>query len=167
MIKEISGDILETNAEAIAHGVAPFDHFNQGLAMSLKEEWPDMAQDFRQYCHQNNPKPGEAWLWSVPGEKRIINLLTQEAPEGQKHSGLPGKAHLSYVRHSLKQLAEIIKEQQINSIAIPKLATGVGGLDWQVVKPLILEYLSDCGAEVQLYVDFKRTMKPQKESITQ
>ncbi len=167
MIKELSGDILETNAEAIAHGVAPFDHFNQGLALSLKQEWPNMAEDFRHYCHQNNPEPGGVWIWSAPGEKRIINLLTQEAPEGQKHSGLPGKAQLSYVRHSLKQLTGIIKEQKIKSIALPKIATGVGGLDWQEVKPLIHEYLSDCGAEVQLYVDFKRTMKPQKEPITQ
>jgi O-acetyl-ADP-ribose deacetylase (regulator of RNase III) len=160
MIKELSGDILETSAEAIAHGIAPFDHFNQGLALSLKEEWPSMARDFRHYCHLENPKPGSVWIWSGAGGKRIINLMTQEAPNGEKHSGHPGKASISHVRHALKNLAYLIKEENIHSIAIPKLASGVGGLNWQEVKPLIEEYLKDCGAEIHLYTDFKK--KPQE-----
>ena len=160
MIKEVSGDILETQAEAIAHGIAPFDHFNQGLALSLREEWPAMARDFRHYCHLENPKPGSAWIWSGPGGKRIINLLTQEASEGEKHSGHPGKASLSHVRHALKSLAEIIKTENIHSLALPRLATGVGGLDWKDVKPLIQEQLKDCGAEILLYVDYKKNALP-------
>jgi hypothetical protein len=35
-----SGDILISNAGANGHGVAPGDHFNQGLALSLRERWP-------------------------------------------------------------------------------------------------------------------------------
>ena len=30
MIHEVSGDILLTQAQAIAHGVAPNDHFDSG-----------------------------------------------------------------------------------------------------------------------------------------
>jgi O-acetyl-ADP-ribose deacetylase (regulator of RNase III) len=160
MIREISGDILSTKAEAIAHGIAPFDHFNQGLALSLREEWPAMVRDFRHYCHLENPPPGTVWIWSGPGGKRIINLLTQEASDGEKHSGHPGKASLSHVRHALKNLARLIQEENIRSIALPRLASGVGGLDWTDVKNLIDEYLSACGAEIQLYTDYKK--KPQQ-----
>jgi hypothetical protein len=32
MIKEVSSDILLTKAQTIAHGVAPHDPFNNGLA---------------------------------------------------------------------------------------------------------------------------------------
>lgn len=156
MITELSGDILETTAEAIVQGVAPFDHFNQGLALRLKEEWPAMARDFRHFCHLENPKPGAAWIWSGPGGKRIINLLTQEASDGEKHSGHPGPSNLSYLRHTLKSLVEIVEKENIRSIAIPKIATGVGGLDWVDVKPLIHEYLGNCKAEVFLYVDDNR-----------
>lgn len=159
-IQEVSGDILETNAEAIAHGIAPFDHFNQGLALNLKQEWPSMARDFRHYCHQTNPGPGSAWIWSGPGGKRIINLLTQEASEGEKHSGHPGKSSLSIVRKALKSLAEIIQQEKIQSVALPKLACGVGGLNWQDVKPLIYEYLRHSGAQIILYTDYKRKAVP-------
>ena len=159
MIKEVSGDILLSGAEAIAHGVAPFDHFENGLAYSLKEEWPSMVKDFKHYCHLYNPEPGSAWVWSGVGGKRIFNLMTQEAPKGEKHSGHPGKATVSNVNHSLKELAKMIKAENIRSIAIPKLSTGVGGLDWSEVKPLIENYLGNCGAEVFLYSTYAKGVK--------
>ena len=40
MIYEVSGDILLSKAQAIAHGVAPNDHFTNGLALSLRERYP-------------------------------------------------------------------------------------------------------------------------------
>jgi len=43
MIKEVSGDILLSGARAIVHGVAPGDHFDTGLALSLREAWPALA----------------------------------------------------------------------------------------------------------------------------
>ena len=79
MLKEVSGDILLSKAQAIAHGVAPDDHFNQGLALSLREQYPSMAKDFRHYCQVSHPKPGEVWAWAGADGKRVINLLTQEA----------------------------------------------------------------------------------------
>ena len=47
MIYEVSGDILLSDARAIAHGVAPNDNFTTGLAFSLREHWPALYKDFR------------------------------------------------------------------------------------------------------------------------
>jgi len=69
VLKEVSGDILLSKAEAIAHGVAPGDHFNQGLALSLREHYPAMAKDFRHYCQLSHPKPGEIWASRGRGSK--------------------------------------------------------------------------------------------------
>ena len=49
MLKEVTGDILLSTAGAIAHGIAPHDNFKQGLALSLREQWPGMYKDFRHY----------------------------------------------------------------------------------------------------------------------
>jgi len=62
MIHEVTGNILMTKAQAVAHGVAPNDHFDSGLALALRERWPAMAKDFRHYVHQTHPKPGELWV---------------------------------------------------------------------------------------------------------
>ena len=156
MITKVRGDILLSDAKAIAHGVAPHDHFNQGLALALRERHPAMAKDFRHYCHQDNPKPGHAWLWAGP-ERVVINLMTQEpAPDNKAH---PGKATAHNVNHALKELRAILEKENISSVALPKLATGVGGLDWTEVEPLIESHLGDLGIPVIVYEAYEKDTK--------
>jgi O-acetyl-ADP-ribose deacetylase (regulator of RNase III) len=156
LITKVSGDILLSDAKAIAHGVAPHDHFNQGLALALRERHPAMAKDFRHYCHQDNPKPGHAWLWAGP-ERVIINLMTQEpAPDNKAH---PGKATAHNVNHALKELRAILEKENISSVALPRLATGVGGLDWDEVEPMIEKHLGDLGIPVMVYVSYEKDKK--------
>ncbi|MGD2025688.1 MAG: macro domain-containing protein [Methyloceanibacter sp.] len=156
MITKVRGDILLSDAKAIAHGVAPHDHFNQGLALALRERHPAMAKDFRHYCHQDNPKPGHAWLWAGP-ERVIINLMTQEpAPDNKAH---PGKATAHNVNHALKELRAILEKENISSVALPRLATGVGDLDWDEVEPMIEKHLGDLGIPVMVYVSYEKDKK--------
>jgi O-acetyl-ADP-ribose deacetylase (regulator of RNase III) len=156
LITKVRGDILLSDAKAIAHGVAPHDHFNQGLALALRERHPAMAKDFRHYCHQANPKPGHAWLWAGP-ERVIINLMTQEpAPDNKAH---PGKATAHNVNHALKELRAVLQKENISSVALPRLATGVGGLDWDEVEPMIEKHLGDLGIPVMVYVSYEKDKK--------
>lgn len=152
MLKEVSGDILLSNAQAIAHGVAPADHFNQGLALSLREQYPAMAKDFRHYCQVSHPKAGEIWAWAGADGKRIVNLMVQEeAPSKQSR---PGKATTHTVNLALRNLRTLIEDEGIQSVALPRLATGVGGLDWEEVQPLIENHLGDLSIPVYLYTTF-------------
>lgn len=153
MIREVSGDILLTKANAIAHGVAPNDAFATGLAHSLREQWPGMYKDFRHYCQTQHPKSGGAWIWSGPGGKRIVNLMTQEAAYG--HGEKPGRATLENVNHTLRELKKLIEHETLTSVALPRLATGVGGLKWEDVKPLIQKHLGDANVPVILYGEFR------------
>jgi O-acetyl-ADP-ribose deacetylase (regulator of RNase III) len=156
MIKSVSGDILLSDAQAIAHGVAPHDHFNQGLALALRERHPAMAKDFRHYCHLENPKAGHAWLWAGP-ERVVINLMTQNPAPGK--TAHPGKASTHNVNHALKELRRIIEKDNIKSVALPKLATGVGGLDWSDVQPMIEQHLGDLNIPVYIYETFEQGKK--------
>lgn len=160
MITKLSGDILMSEAQAIAHGVAPQDHFNQGLALALRERFPAMAKDFRHYCHQQNPKAGHAWMWAGP-DKIIVNLMTQEpAPNENAH---PGKATAHNVSHALKELRAIIEKEGLTSIALPKLATGVGGMNWPEVEASIKEHLGDLTIPVFVYETYEKGTKADEE----
>jgi O-acetyl-ADP-ribose deacetylase (regulator of RNase III) len=153
MIHEVSGDILHSRAQAIAHGVAPNDDFHTGLALSLREHAPALYKDFRHYCQSTHPKAGGLWTWAGADGRRIVNLFTQDAAEGH-HGGKPGKASLTNVRHALKALRNEIEAQKIASIALPRLATGVGGLAWADVRPLVQEALADAGIPVYVYATY-------------
>lgn len=156
MIKEVSGDILLTSAQAIAHGVAPNDHFDSGLALSLREEFPSMVKDFRHYCKLHNPEPGAAWIWGSAEGVKIINLLTQEPAIGNGH---PGEATLQNVGHALKALAKLVEKENLTSLAIPKLATGVGKLQWEDVKQLLEKHLGDLRIPVYVYSTYVKGQK--------
>ena len=157
MIHEVAGDILLSSAQAIAHGVAPNDHFDSGLALGLREKWPSMAKDFRHYAHQSHPKSGEIWMWGGTGGARIFNLMTQEGDHG--HGSRPGKANLANVNHCLRRLRHEIEKEGIKSLALPALATGVGGLSWSDVQPLIVQHLGDLQIPIYIYVTYHAGMK--------
>ncbi|MBX3172371.1 MAG: Appr-1-p processing protein [Candidatus Eremiobacteraeota bacterium] len=159
MIFEVEGDILLSQAEWIAHGVAPGDHFTQGLALALREQWPSLSKDFRHYCQSSHPQPGGLWMWHGPGV-HIANLLTQES--AYDHGSKPGQARLEFVGHALRQLAGELEREKVASIALPKLATGVGRLDWNEVRPLVEKHLGSLQTRVILYTTYRKDVRAQE-----
>ena len=159
MIQEVAGDILLSKAGAVVHGIAPNDHFTNGLALVLRERWPGMYKDFRHYCQVSSPKPGELWTWSGPGV-RIVSLFTQDPAATQDST--PGKAHLENVNHCLKALRHAITTEKFKSLALPRLATGVGRLDWKDVRPLIDKHLGDAPILIYVYSTYQPGIQAQE-----
>ena len=160
MLKYVKGDILLSEADAIAHGVAPNDNFKQGLALSLREQWPAMYKDFRHYCKTTHPKEGTLWAWKGAESPVIFNLFTQEHPPSDDAN--PGKASTTYVSHSLKELKKALAGEEIRSLAITKVATGVGGLNWDDVKPLLEKTFEDVNIPIYVYETFQKDQKAEE-----
>jgi O-acetyl-ADP-ribose deacetylase (regulator of RNase III) len=154
MLHEVSGDILLSKAQAIGHGVAPNDSFDSGLALALRENWPSLYKDFRHYCQTRHPQPGELWTWTSSEGQRVINLMTQDA--AYDTGAKPGKATVERVNHTLRALRKLVEEEKIASLALPRLATGVGGLDWKDVSPLVARHLGDLTIPVYVYATYRK-----------
>jgi O-acetyl-ADP-ribose deacetylase (regulator of RNase III) len=154
MIQYVTGDILLSQAQVIAHGIAPQEHFDQGLALALRERWPSMVRDYRHAQRGQHLDAGTVWSWAgVDGDgstRTILNLLTQKMV-GEGPSARPGKATLETVNHAMKALARYAGSTGVTSIALPRLATGVGGMDWTDVKPLVEHHLGPLGIPVIVY----------------
>jgi O-acetyl-ADP-ribose deacetylase (regulator of RNase III) len=155
MLKEVAGDILLTSAQVIAHGVAPLDSFANGLALALRERWPSLYKDFRHYCQTYHPEPGSLWAWMGADRKVVVSMFTQEPPASQHHGGRPGRASLKHVGHALRDLERLVRTEKWPSLAMPRLATGVGGLEWRDVQPLVAQHLGSLGIPVYVYSAYK------------
>jgi O-acetyl-ADP-ribose deacetylase (regulator of RNase III) len=153
MIHEVQGDILATTAQAVAHRIGPNEEFDKGLALALREKWPSLAKDYRHYAHQVHPRAGELWTWGGVGGIRIFNLLTQDG--SFDHGAKSGRATLANVNHCLRRLRHELQQEKIRSIALPRLATGVGGLDWNEVRPLIQDNLGDLDLPLYVYSTYR------------
>ena len=51
------------------------------------------------------------------------------------------------------------KKEKIGSIALPRLACGINGLDWAEVKPLIERHLGDLGIPLYVYTNYQKGVK--------
>ncbi len=163
MIHYVSGDILLTKANAIAHGVAANDPMTQGLALSLRERYPAMHKDFHHFCSREHPKAGTVWLWSGTGGAHILNVITQDG--GYGHGAHPGRATIKHVRDGLHAVAEVAVKERFTSIALPRLATGVGGLDWADVRPVLEERLGHLDIPVYVYAEYHAGMSAAEPNV--
>ena len=90
----------------------------------------------------------------------LVNLFTQDA--AYAHGSKPGSATLSHVNHSLHALRDFVQKEKVGSLALPRLACGVSGLDWDEVKPLIEKQLGDLGIPVYVYATLPKRRQSQR-----
>lgn len=154
MIKEVYGNILWSKADAIVQGIARNEDFSQGLAASVKEQWPAIAQDFDACCCNGELQDGDAWVWENAGGLDVVNLVIH---------GESSEASLAGLDKSLAALAGLAKEKGLKSLAVPKVGTDVGNLDWRDVKPLIEKHLGGLDIPVYLYTIFQKNIAAVEE----
>jgi O-acetyl-ADP-ribose deacetylase (regulator of RNase III) len=53
----------------------------------------------------------------------------------------------------------LIEGEKIKRVALPRLATGVGGLDWKEVKPLIEKHLGHLSVLIYVYATYQPGVK--------
>jgi O-acetyl-ADP-ribose deacetylase (regulator of RNase III) len=107
------------------------------------------------------PKTGELCTWAGVGGVRIVNLFTQEP--AVSHGAKPGLATIENVNDCLKALRKVIEVEKFKSVALPRLATGVSGLEWIDVKPLIEKHLGHLS--IPAYVSATYQSEVQQEKI--
>ena len=67
-----------------------------------------------------------------------------------------GRATVAHVNHCLRELHKLAVSEKWTSLALPRLATGVGGLDWKDVRPLFDQHLGSLNAKVIVYSTYRK-----------
>jgi O-acetyl-ADP-ribose deacetylase (regulator of RNase III) len=137
MIQPASGDILEAPAEALVNTVNCVGVMGRGIALQFKTAFPDNFKQYAKACKQEEVQPGRMFVTStnlLQGPRFIINFPTK------RH--WRGKSRIEDIDAGLQDLARVIQELQISSIAIPPLGCGLGGLPWPIVRTRIEQALA-------------------------
>ena len=132
MIRYARGDILNADAEALVNTVNCVGVMGRGIALQFKRAYPANFKAYAAACERNEIQPGRMFVFETgtfTNPKYIINFPTK------RH--WRGKSRIEDIEAGLAALAEEIRTRDIRSIAIPPLGSGLGGLDWAEVKPLI------------------------------
>ncbi len=134
MFIHLKGDILKCNTDAIVNPVNCVGVMGGELAKQFSGKYPKMCEDYRQRCYIGAVKTGEMdWHWadkmSMAKPTLIVNFPTKQ--------DYCDPSLISYIQDGLDNLVYGCLLRKIESIAIPALGCGLGGLQWDAVKPLI------------------------------
>jgi len=128
MINYTSGNILESNSEALVNTVNCDGYMGKGIAYQFKLKYPYNNDIYEKACKNGNFKIGDILLHEEQ-DKIIVNFPTKDHWRN--------KSKIEFIEKGLLRLVEIIEDKNIKSISIPPLGCGNGGLKWEIVKPII------------------------------
>ncbi len=147
MITLTRGNLLEADTEALANAVNTVGVMGKGIALQFKRAFPENYEAYRRACDQGQVRLGEMFVFEtgrLAPPRYIINFPTK----GHWRSG----SKLDDIEAGLEDLARVIRERGIRSVAVPPLGCGHGGLDWEDVRPRIEAALADLDdVDVRLY----------------
>jgi O-acetyl-ADP-ribose deacetylase (regulator of RNase III) len=132
MIRFAQGDILRADTEALVNTVNCVGVMGRGIALQFKNVFPDNFKAYEVACQLGEVQPGRMFVFDtgkLTGPRYIINFPTK------RH--WRGKSRIEDIQSGLDALVAEIRSRNIRSIAIPPLGSGLGGLDWTKVRPLI------------------------------
>jgi O-acetyl-ADP-ribose deacetylase (regulator of RNase III) len=147
MIHYKTGNLLDSEAEALVNTVNTIGVMGKGIALQFKNMFPNNFRLYANACKNKEVKVGKLLVTEeevlLAGKKIIINFPTKT------NWRLPSE--YQYIESGLVELVKVIKEKNIKSIAIPPLGSGNGGLDWNKVKPILEKHLSNLNCEIFIY----------------
>ncbi|MFA7664974.1 MAG: macro domain-containing protein [Burkholderiaceae bacterium] len=132
MIEYTSGDILECEADALVNTVNCVGVMGRGIALQFKNAFPENFKAYEAACKREAVRPGRMFVFEtgqLAPPRFIVNFPTK------RH--WRGKSRMDDIEAGLVDLVKVIRDKDIRSIAIPPLGAGLGGLDWNEVRPRI------------------------------
>lgn len=147
MIQYITGNILDSNAQALVNTVNTMGVMGKGIALQFKKAYPNNYKAYEKASKNEEVKVGKMFVTldsnTTTGERIIINFPTK--------TNWRKPSEYKYIEDGLKNLIEVINDKKIISIAIPPLGAGNGGLNWEKVKKLIEQKLGHLNINIYVY----------------
>lgn len=146
MIRFGRGNLLNQDVEALANPVNCVGVLGKGLALQFKRAFPEMVKPYERACAAGAVVPGVVHVVDRGSDQRprwILNVPTK------RHWRNPSR--LDDVVAGARALASTIRELGIQSVAVPPLGCGNGGLAWADVRKILLTELGNLDAEIILF----------------
>ena len=126
-----NGDIFDAEVEALVNPVNCTGVAGRGLAREFRSRFPANCRAYVVVCNRGDLKVGSVFVFGTrrPQPQYIINFPTKRH---WRHA-----SRLEDIELGLAALVREIERRGIRSVAVPALGCGLGGLQWDQVRPLM------------------------------
>lgn len=131
-VELMHGDIVGADAEALVNTVNCVGFMGRGIALQFKRAFPANFAVYEAACRRGEVEPGRMLVHrtgNLAGPSFVINFPTK------RH--WRGKSRIEDIESGLRALVDDVERLHISSIAVPALGCGLGGLQWNDVRPRI------------------------------
>lgn len=147
MVELKQGDILLAEADALVNTVNCVGIMGRGIALQFRKAFPENFKAYEAACKRGDVAIGRMLVYEtglLTGPRFIINFPTK------RH--WKGKSRIKDIDAGLHSLVKEIRDRGIRSVAVPPLGCGLGGQDWNVVRPMIIQAFREVpGVRVLLF----------------
>lgn len=143
----VTGNLLNTDANVIAHGVNCRGGFGSGVAGQVARQYPHVRKAYLDKFNTKGWALGEVQF--VPIDKHqwywVANMATQDTFGG------PG-VHADYpaIKRCFDTVLRFCEDSEYD-LAIPKVGAGLAGGDWPTIEGIIRDLLAKRDVEVTCY----------------
>lgn len=144
-----TGDIFTTEMPAIGQGVNTYGQMGAGIAKLIANRFPSVLKPYQDACKSKELVAGGFQAVKVEEKEDfyILNLASQRKPGRD--------ATLERLEPSFLSALAFAKEAGLTGFALPRIGSGIGGLDWHTEAKPLLEKLSS--AEDSLLIELWST----------
>lgn len=146
MITYCQGDLLAADVDALVNAVNTVGVMCKGIALAFKTRFPANYQAYAAACQRGEVATGRVFVTETQallGPRWIVNFPTKQ------HWRDPSR--LEWVQSGLQDLRRFLLAQGVQSVALPALGAGLGGLGWPAVRAEIEAALGDLNTIVLAY----------------
>lgn len=151
-IKEINGNLLDSNAEYIIHQVNCQGAMNSGVAKAIRGKWPIVFERYSFYYeimkHEKESLLGTIQIVKVNDNQSVVNMFAQ-----YKY-GYDGGRYTSYdaIDKCLFTVADYCRMDGIKSVALPyHMSCDRGGANWNIILEMIKEHFADLDITIEIW----------------
>jgi O-acetyl-ADP-ribose deacetylase (regulator of RNase III) len=138
-----NGNIFNSSASALVNPVNCVGTAGAGLALAFKRRFPFQTAEYARQCRAGNIRIGRVTVIRRAQDRSMICFPTKQ--HWKDSSNLPD------IELGLIALRKAILENDFDGVAVPALGCGLGGLDWEDVRPLIFHHLSNLNTPIEVY----------------
>jgi O-acetyl-ADP-ribose deacetylase (regulator of RNase III) len=136
------GDLFACGADMIVNPVNCDGVLGGGLALAFKMRFPAIIEPYVAACKLRKLRPGDVQV-IVDNAIYVVNFPTKDE--------LRQPSKIEYVRDGLTALRREAESLEVKCLGIPALGCGLGGLQFDQVKPLIEEAFKDYEGKVVVF----------------
>jgi O-acetyl-ADP-ribose deacetylase (regulator of RNase III) len=162
LLSWVDGDMFFSHMQTLTISVNIVGSMGKGLASRVKYQFPDVYVKYQDVCREKLLEIGKPYLYKR--ETSFDQMLADEPSLLTENNAVkwfllfPTKRHwreksnLDDIEKGLQWVRDNYKREKIQSLAIPALGCGLGGLNWREVGPLMCRYLADLDIQVAIYL---------------